>query len=392
MKHFFRELNDVKAVIAEGYISLYETVNLKKGDIVRFDTQAGESSAILINNHRTFRGEIVVCNEIVGFRVTSINAGESKPYQGAKDSITEILKTQLVINSIELSIEDLMNIHTKTIINLDCLYDDKNYENVYLYISGVKVAGGRTQIYDEYFAIEITEVYTEMQTRKDIAVRSSGYIIDSDKVRGYDFRRPDKVTYRQILRMKDIHISSLRMMKIVLPEIRNYSVLKVDQCSYSEITKQLADNYSYYIVNTSDALRRDGNTIKDQNFVVQRPEFTYKLNEEAITFITKLMSNRFVYGEKSFIICSKKTGFFNTIQSTESISELIVEPVRNAWKEIRNFNFSGVSTIKENAGCDELIPEHDMVITIEIGDDKSGSDLVLIYPYIFLESVLEVMG
>ncbi len=393
MEKLLTKKQKIKATIGSGYISLFEAVKLKVGDVVRVDTMAGEAVTVSINNFNAFTGEIIIMRDKMGVMVTKIYSEKPKEYSGVKDSITEIVRTEIVINEIELSIEDLINIHKNSLISFDKLYDNINFENSYLYIEGSRIAKGKTLLYEEYFAIELTEIYYQPEIEVKIPIRTSGFILDKNNpsLKIYDFRKPDKFTFRQILRIKDIHNAALRNMKLLIPEISDYKIQNADQMRFDEIFPLIQSNYSYNIIYSSTIEKREETIFENQIYVLQKEDFKYKVDNENIEYIKNVLSFRSGLNSKNLIICRKKGSIFSKISGNSSISELIAEPIRNGWKEIKDIRISEITETDDFEKI-KIIPPADMILIVTVGNEMLKDEIIIIYPFIFLEFIIDMLG
>ncbi|MBN2544702.1 MAG: FliM/FliN family flagellar motor switch protein [Spirochaetes bacterium] len=393
MENLFKNTCGLKVVIGTGFISMHELAHLKKGDVIRTDGTAGKPHCILINDKPLFQGEVIIINDIYGVLVSKNSGFYPKEFIGKKNEAGEILTTEIILSDAEYQFNDIINASIYSAISLDKIFKAHDDSNVSLYIQGNKIAEGRLVIIDEYFGIEITKMLFDLTADEKIEARSSGYMIDKNafQIKEYDFRKPDRFTFIQILKMKDIHITALKNMKYLLPEINDYSVSTVDQLAFYEAIDLIKNDYVYSIIKTGSEYRFPELLEKgNKKIIIEKKDSINKFGDEY-----KKNMERFFEGiknrcSKEFLICLKKHSALGKINNKDSIRELIINPLRNAWKDYADIKTADM-LITDDFDRSKLIPDKDMIIIVQISSKEKGNEMIIIYPFIFLENILEAL-
>ena len=73
------------------------------------------------------------------------------------------------------------------------------------------------------------------------------------------------------------------------------------------------------------------------------------------------------------------------------MSELIVNPLNNAWKNVGGINFT-YSRLEESLEKAKIIPDNDMILMATLSKkDDPDSKCHLIYPYIAIEPIIPLL-
>lgn len=245
MQDFLNEEGTLSVILGKGYISLYEVNNLKKGDVFQVPGRAGESCFVCLNNEFLCNAEVVVIEDQYGIRISrdsSVHSIGSLP--GVVDDVIELLPMMIKLDEVQVSINELSGITPDSIIAFDKKYSRK--QSVELITAGIPIAKGLFMVINENFGIEITDIYHK--GRSKVPVRSSGYKVDTDssdyKINYYNFARPDKFTWETILKFKSIHNLFIENCRLLIPEMKNYKVLNVDQLTFCEFFDDLGKDYN----------------------------------------------------------------------------------------------------------------------------------------------------
>jgi len=391
MEKLFNKNCTLKAVLGSGYISMYELINIKKGDVIRTDGTAGKPHSILINDIPLFQGEIVIINDIYSVLVSKNSGIYPEEFIGKKNETGEVLTTEIVLAEIEYPLNDIMHASKYTAISLDKVIKSNDNSNVSLYVQGNKTAEGRLVIIDEYFGIEITKILYDLTADENSEARSTGYMIDKNafQVKEYDFKKPDRFTFVQILKMKDIHNTALKNMKYLIPEINDYAIRTVDQLAFFESFDLIKNDYIFSIINTGYEYRSPDLAEKgNKRILIEKKDSLHKFDGNF-----KLTMDRFFESiknrcSKEFLLCIKKHSVFSKINNEDSIRQLIINPLRNAWKDFADIKTADIR-ISEDFNDAKIIHEKDMIIIVLISSKDMKNEMIIIYPFIFLENILE---
>ncbi len=398
MENFYHKKGTLEFILGRGFISLYEAVNLKPGDIFKIDNTAGFIHTACFNDESFFYGEIWVVDDFFGFRVAGneVSRGPAAGSPGAVDDVSEILPSRIVLDKISVSLDELRGITKGSFIGLEKRYSMG--ENVELIVAGEKIADGVTVVIDENFGIKITKVCNKPEI--NVPIRSSGYRIDPDssrqKVKIYDYERPDRFSLQEILNIKNIHQLFLENLKLAIPEIKNYKTTSVDQMTLVELMDSIKSQVNNYWIIETDP-RPD---LNDKYFKPFRtkPEKMVLFQEETINpaaedkdFLNRLDKYTEYTVKRQILIATTMESPLRNIKTMENVDELVLEPLRNGWKNLANIHLKCVD-IQNDPEKAKIVPDNDMIITVEIFDKNDpGSKLIIVYPYITIEPIIYLL-
>ena len=119
MSDFFHKKGTLSVVIGQGWLSSFEAGSLKAGDVVRTGQLAGRPALLRYNGCEMGPCEVVIIGDLFGVRVTGTEPlGEVVPVPGTRDDLAELLPTEVVLGSIEVSPAELRGVGRNTIVSL----------------------------------------------------------------------------------------------------------------------------------------------------------------------------------------------------------------------------------------------------------------------------------
>ncbi len=398
MENFYDKKGTLEFILGKGFISLYEAVNLKPGDIFKIDNTAGFIHTACFNEETYFYGEILVVDDFFAFLVgdNENSRGLVPGSPGAVDDVCEILPSRIVLGRISVSLDELRGITKGTFIGLEKRYSLE--ENVELIVAGEKIAEGVTVVIDENFGIKITRVYSKPDI--NVPIMSSGYKIDPDssrqKVKIYDYERPDRFSLQEILNIENIHQLFLENMKLAIPEIKNYKTTSVDQMTIVELLDSIkSEDINYWIIETDPRPE-----LNDKYFrpLGKKPGKLVLFQEDTINpvavdkdFLNRLDKYTEYIVKRQILIATTRKSPLRNIKTIENVDELVLAPLRNGWKNITNIHLKCIA-IHNNPEKAKIVPPNDMIITVEISDKNDPeSKLIIVYPYITIEPIIYML-
>jgi flagellar motor switch protein FliM len=405
MNDFFNQKGTVRIILGKGYISLYEASNLKEDDVIKVSSYAGKHALLYFNNEFLCAGEILVISDYFGFKVSSFESEPVENSSGIKDHVVEILPTEIQLDSIQLSLNELRGITVDSIIGLEKKYErDKNVE---LIAAGIPLAAGKLVCIRENFGIRITEIYNK--NKEKVGMGTSGFKIDENSiefpVKDYDFRRPDKFTWETFVRIKEIHKLFIENLKLSIPNIKNIKILQSDQMTFDEIFDHIKGKEFSYIVIETDIMWVYFDTFvnlrNNEQRIHNNPDLKYLLFKEnsvnpaskdkELDNNLKNMFLKILYSRKMLIVYHQSSPF-SKIKDETSINEMILSPLRNSWKSITGINFK---LNKKTSEFNEIkiVSPKDMILMLDIGEENNPeSRFTIIYPYITLEPIKHLLS
>jgi flagellar motor switch protein FliM len=398
MDDFYHKKGTLEIILGKGFISLYEAVNIKPGDIFKIDNTAGFIHTACLNNESYFYGEIVILGDYFSFRVSDNNEsrGLTVETHGIVDDVCEILPSRIVLDTISVSLDELRGITKGSFIGLEKRYSLE--ENVELVVAGEKIADGVTVVIDENFGIKVTRVYNKPEI--NVPIRSSGYRVDPDssrhKVKIYDYKRPDKFSLQEILNVENIHRLFLENLKLVIPEIKNYKTACVDQMTLVELLDSIkAEDNNYWIIETdprpelNDIYYKASGRKPGKSVLFQEGTINPSANNK--DFLKWLDTYTEVILKRRIIIATALKSPLSNIKTMENVDELVLIPLRNGWKNLANIHLKCID-INNDPEKAKIVPNNDMIITVEISDKNDPeSKLIIVYPYITIEPIINLL-
>ena len=401
MENFFKTKGELSVIIGEGYISSFEAAELKKGDVLISAQLAGKPCKAIFNGEAMFEGEIVIIDGVFGLRVTSTAPAQSelKPSPIAGDNAIEMLPTTIKLASVDFSLEELREAGIGSIINLNKKFDPE--ENAELFAAGIPLAKGAAAVYFENMGIKINDVFENEYAENNI--RSSGYIIDplDPEIKIYNFLRPDKFTRNSIMKIKEIHQTALKTLKVRRPEFSDYTISLIDQCTLKEAMDDLSGEYgldSLLCLETRFGIwKRQDQNKKDYVRAKGKPALQpvsckNRWNEECLAFMEKLGQRRELDNPNPVYFFAVNDAIPYKLLNDENIGRpYFLSCLRGGWKNCADMDFQSIKTFspeKEDFG----IPKTEMIIILRLAanGDKNNA-MYLIYPYISLESVIALL-
>jgi flagellar motor switch protein FliM len=405
MNDFFNQKGTVRIILGKGYISLYEASNLKEGDVIKISRYTGQSALLYFNNEFLCTGDIVVIGDYFGFRVSRFENESVQDPPGIKDHIVELLPTEIQLDTIQFSLNELNGITINSIIGLEKKYEQE--KNIEFIVAGIPLAAGKLVCIKENFGIMITEIYN--QNKLKTVIRASGFKVEKDSidfpVKDFDFRRPDKFTWETFVRIKEIHKLFVENLKLSISNIKNIKVLQSDQMTFDEIFAHIkGKEFSYFVIDADvmhpvDALnsylhcneQRNSNNTDMKYLLFKEKSVNPASKDNELNDFVKNMFEKQYYARK-MLIAYYRSGAFSKIQDENSINEMILSPLRNSWKGITGINFKLNKRTSEFNEI-KIVPSKDMILTVDIGEENNPDSMfTIIYPYITLEPIIGLIS
>ncbi|MDP3177546.1 MAG: hypothetical protein Q8M76_06555 [Spirochaetaceae bacterium] len=244
MEGIFESEGRLSVVVARGWISAREASDLAMGSAVRGSTLAGEGAEILFNGRFMARGEIVILGapdttQVSEVRITGFDRPpreEAEPERG--DDLVEILPFEVVFGEAPYSLAELAGAGPESILSLDCRYEEE--PRCELRIAGILAGKGRSIVVGERMGILLDDVAPARAARSAAgAPRRTDSVLDpggrgGERIKIYDWRKPDRFTKASILGLMVIHESALDALRERFPVLASASVELVDQLTWRE--------------------------------------------------------------------------------------------------------------------------------------------------------------
>ncbi|MBN2533568.1 MAG: FliM/FliN family flagellar motor switch protein [Spirochaetales bacterium] len=398
MKNFFQIKGQLSLCIGKGYLSSFEVSTLKKGDVVKSSQLAGYPYPVYFNGLFLCQGEVVVLRNLFGIRVTGLSPDpydRQGPVLAYSDDVIELLPTRIQLGTINVSLAELEHIGPGSFINLDVPYNTE--QDAELLAAGIPVAAGKTIVFYENMGIRITGVYNNQFESAN--VRTSGFIIDSEheEVKDYNFTRPDKFTRNTIMKIKDIHELFYKNIRVRETVFNDFTLEVVDQCTFGEAMDILSKEDLTFIIARAAPWERNYERVEDKQKskvkrILEQEGNSHPLDQETKAYIEKTLYSNGTLLAKPVIIFFKEKYFSQYARTGTKDLDFFISCLRGGWKNFVDINFQ-ISGVGKSGKDLPGLNANEMIVIIKIvHKDNPDNYMVFIYPYITLESVIELLN
>jgi flagellar motor switch/type III secretory pathway protein FliN len=404
MSDFQNQKGALTVVIGQGWLSSFETGSLKAGDVVRTGHLAGRPSTLRFNGCEMAPCEVVVIGDVFGARVAGTEPmGETVAVPGTRDDLAELLPTEVVLGSIEVSPAELRGVARNTIISLGVPLSES--EDAELRAGGMPLARGKVVVIGEEFGLRITEVLARPFAESNI--RASGFLLDPRGTRGvkdYDFRRPDKFTKIAIDNVRDTHCLFLRNLRVRMPEIAaglasDPSPAATDQCTFEESQHWLAEagRFSLFAAENLGMRRRDRESPAEGRFaahgkaLLEEEGTPHPVATEVRNRIDEMANIRDYLNRQPVLIYYRDTTPVHAALASDDSHEVLLSCLRGGWKNLVDLNLRPMPADDPFAE-QPWIPARDMVIIVSFNGADGKVAMAIVYPYLTLEPLMGVLG
>jgi len=403
----FRARGTLSVSLGEGYLSSFEASSLKPGDVVRTTREAGVPYAVLYNGQPLAQCEAVVLGGAGGVSIFGIRICDTdfpSPFAFGpvrKDDVGELLPFTVSLGSIRVSLRELEGVGANSLISLGVPWSTE--EDAELVVAGHPLARGKVVVKGEELGVRITRILARPSSPPTVA--SSGFLMDEKsaahfKVKDYDFRRPDKITMEQVLRLRDTHGLFLQNLRARLPELGSalqtgpYPYL-VDQCTMAEALDQLAkwgignrmvvENRPWRRIPRAEAGAGAGTPL----VLLEEEGTKHPLDPRVRSYAQEhLKAESLVNRNVIFLFHGEDPALHRAMEDSASA---LLACLRAAWRTIVELNPEKVPS--EEAERVSSIPAHDMVVLVAFtGPDPPKPALALVYPFLTLEPFVRLLG
>jgi flagellar motor switch/type III secretory pathway protein FliN len=404
MSDFFNRKGLLTVSIGEGWLSSFEVGSLKVGDVVRTGHLAGRPSTLRFNGCEMAPCEVVVIGDLFGIRLTGTEPlGETIAVPGTRDDLTELLPTEVVLGSIEVSPAELRGVGRNTIISLGVPLSES--EDAELRAGGIPLARGKVVAIEEEMGIRITRVLTRPFGETDI--RASGFLLDPGSrrtVKTYDFRRPDKFTKIAIDNVYDTHCLFLRNLRVRLSAVAaglsaDPFPSLVDQCTFAEALAGLADvgTFDLFAAENLGMRRPDREPPAGGRFAVrgkallEQEGTPHPVAPEVRKHIDEWKNIHDYLNRQPVLVYLREGTPVHTALAAGDARETLLSCLRGGWKNLVDLNLRPMPA-DDPFTEKPWIPPQDMVIVVAFKGADGKPAMAIVYPFLTLEPLLGILG
>jgi hypothetical protein len=260
-------------------------------------------------------------------------------------------------------------------------------------------------VLDEEMGLRVTRVLASSGPASTLA--SSGFFLDEGtakhrRIKDYDFRRPDKFSMPQILRLRDTHTMFLQNLRARFPSLAEilqsepYPFL-VDQCTLGEAVAQLdVGGLRGRMVVENRPWRRvprdDGELYPSRNrfCVLVEEEGSSRAVDPAVRSYVEAYLSAESLANRNVIFLYHSDEPEVRAAVTER-SDAVLACLRAAWRTIVELNPAVLPA--DEAGRAGSISDNEMVVIVTFAAKGSQKPLLaLVYPYLTLEPFVRLLG
>ena len=375
--------------VGEGVLSAYEATRLEAGDIVTCDAIAGDPVILRFNGVFLAQGEIVILGDLFGVRLYSLDRPIPRGAPTSRmEDILELLPTAIRIGCVEATLGELGGAVPGTIISLGIPFSSET--DATLMIGGIPAARGKVAAYFESMAIRLAESVTSASDG-DRAVRSTGYHLRRDlmpeKLKDYDFRRPDKFSSVTIRKFADVHGLFHRNLSEQVRGFNGFSLSAVDQMTFGELAERVDESGVVHAVMRVASWPPGNSQLHPYAGTLIEPRSAgNRVSDESRAMVAKIAQGGDRLERKAVFLSTPSRSAIAT--AIDEDPDVVAGSLRAAWRSHVDLNLHLDSA---PAGFDtiDLIHEREMVITARF---EQGTDwFELAYPYLTLDPIMDVL-
>jgi flagellar motor switch/type III secretory pathway protein FliN len=409
MDDAFRTKGTLTVSLGEGYLSAFEVSTLKPGDVVKTSRTAGTPYAVLYNGLPLAQCEAVILGakgggSVWGFRVCDTDFPATfacGPIR--KEEVGELLPFVVVLGSARFSLAELEGVGLHTLVSLGTSWNME--EDAELVVAGFPVARGKVVAIREDMGLRVTRLLAKSSPVALVA--SSGFFLDQAsaallKIKDYDFRRPDKFSYEQILGLRDIHGLVLRNLRARLPclgeLIQAGPYPDVDQCTLGEAAADLAarglgdrtvlENRPWRTAVPGRELPARPARLRS---VVEEEGNPHPVDPKVRVLADQYLEANGLAGRNAVYLHHGEEPQMRRILESEADRNALIECLRGGWRNVVDLNLR-VAPAEEAASASPISPD-EMVVLVTFGSRAgTGPLLAVVYPYLTLEPFLRLLG
>lgn len=199
---------------------------------------------------------------------------------------------------------------------------------------------------------------------------------DSDDVKKYDFRRPNKLSKEQMRTLQMIHENFARLLTTTLStrlrSMVNFEVASIEQLSYREFIRSLPEPT---IIGISELNPLDGQFIFEIN-----PEVGFTIIDRLFGGLGKPIEEIRSFTDIEQVVLKKSINW-------------VMENFTEAWENLLEIR-PNLRELESNPQFTQIVPDNDMTIIITLSATVADSEglVNICIPYIMLEPIVSQLN
>jgi flagellar motor switch/type III secretory pathway protein FliN len=388
MKSILDEKGTLTVELGESWLTRDEAESLTPGDTVKLNCFAGDQVTVRFNGFFLGTGEVVIIDKNWAVRLegTVETARKQIPMPGR--DLTGVLPVSVRMGSLSISLTELKGLKIGTVINLDRVISRENGE---LLVAGIPAAIGEVASLYDNFALRITKTVNTPHKRKKMTsgnLLEAGY--ETDFFRIYDFCRPDMFNRLAIKKIKDIHINLLNSMKNRFPQMREWSLISLDEQAFSDSFDSYKDRGT--LIMTARDRHYVGQDSIGDNIIISH-DLIQSDNPSMPLSATEFDQET----EKGMERINREWGLIHIIDvkgGGDLSEESLISHITASWRHLTDFDFTkerGYIPFEEKK--EDLKGNLRFGVKIHLGPDPSRPDgLHILYPFMSLSPVNKLLS
>lgn len=402
MINFFNKTGSLRVVLGKGYISAYELSTRKVGDAVFVgDRLCGEYVSLYFNNQHLAEGDLILYEGRIGFRITKLAFSEpGLAFPGSIGDLGEILDSEFVVCQRSCRFIDIQGLKTNGVIDFgpeEGITEQGLYKSLSVWVAGQNVMQGQAIVAGETWGIkienikndEIIEDLKKSDLAKEIPVRTTFKIGKDDELKPYDFSRPDRFSRDQLESARQIHKRLAHNMKLSGLSPVDVEVYSVDQLTWGEFIEYgEKDNIKYTkaLITGREIRARHPARFQEGKFFLPMEGCSA---DEALTLESRFRQEAFI--ADSAIPLGQAQIIFQGEQAAGIMSRAFIMQLESSWRDRVT---TGIDQLDKSKNIfSKFLKPYDMILLVSLKMAGSDDDFIhLVYPYIYLQKILHLLG
>jgi flagellar motor switch/type III secretory pathway protein FliN len=397
MNSFLSRASSLAVDIGSGWISRYDAGVLKPGDVIEAEEEAGYPQRLRLNGEYFCEVSLAVAGDRFFARIERFDpeaAPVPSPERG--DEATELLPFAIRLASIEVELGALSGLGRLSYIDLDkplSAGDDAE-----LVVAGIPLAAGKVVVVGERFGIRVARRLVDAFEEPEM--RTTGVVLNecrcAERIKDYDFRRPDCFTMRGIQKAQAIHLEFLRTLADRLPATAELSLELVDQLAYWEWAEaQGSLDRAYALLETRPVRARPDDLPAER--MTLPAKLLLRPASARLPLDPALVSSLGAYAEQGSApagarpVIAALDGPMRELLKDDGDLAVTAACLRNGWKRVADLRLAPPPGFRGEVPGDEAAYRGEMVLLARIGDPKGGT-LELVYPLRCLEACFRALN
>jgi len=393
MNDFLSSAATLTVDIGSGWISRFDAGTLKAGDVVMADEEAGSAQRARLNGEYLCEASLSVVNDRFFARIERLEPDAPPPPPPERgDEATEVLPFAIRVASILTDLGQMSGLGRLSFIDLDKDFDVE--EDVELVVADCPIAAGKTVVIGERFGIRITRRLADGFEEPEM--RTTGAVLDdrlsAERVKDYDYLRPDCFSMRGILKAKAIHLEFLRTLAVRMPSAAALRLSRVDQLAYYEWAEASGPgDRSYALLETVPARAKAEGGSSLPSKLLLRPASAARPLDPSIVDSLRAAAERSSRPKGARPVIASLDARMRALLDEDRGLTITADCLRNGWKRVADLRVAPATGFRREVPGDEAAYRGEMILFVRV-EGPEGAVLDLVYPLRCLEACFAALN